>query len=170
MSGPSEPYPGSHPQQTPQQSSVFTHIARQPSWNGSVEDSPSHLKDPQHSRKRSADHLPSEPHVARKGRACLACRKLKVKCDSLERGDAGCSRCQRLSLECVTSKRMRVSLEDDNEYVNPAIRSFEALRARPNVNPKKPTPINCAPGPGGGGNPLPTQNASAGNVQYDRHI
>lgn len=65
---------------------------------------------------------------------------------------------------------MRVSLEDDNEYVNPAIRSFEALRARPNVNPKKPTPINCAPGPGGGGNPLPAQNASAGNVQYDRHI
>lgn len=51
--------------------------------------------------------------VTRKGRACLACRKLKVKCDSLERGDAGCSRCQRLGLECVTSKRLRVSLEDD---------------------------------------------------------
>ena len=49
---------------------------------------------------------------SRKGRACLACRKLKVKCDSLERGDAGCSRCQRLGLDCITTKRLRVSLED----------------------------------------------------------
>ncbi|KEF58831.1 uncharacterized protein A1O9_03674 [Exophiala aquamarina CBS 119918] len=120
MSRPGDPHSGPHLHQTPQQqSSTFTHIARLPSWNGSVEDSPTAQQ--QHSRKRSADHLPSEPHVARKGRACLACRKLKVKCDSLERGDAGCSRCQRLSLECVTSKRMRVSLEDDNENPHPSI-------------------------------------------------
>ena len=67
---------------------------------------------PTHSRKRSADRMASESTATRKGRACLACRKLKVKCDSLEKGDEGCSRCQRLGMECVTSKRLRVSLED----------------------------------------------------------
>ncbi|KIW20050.1 hypothetical protein PV08_00625 [Exophiala spinifera] len=74
-----------------------------------------------HSRKRSADHLPSEPHISRKGRACLACRKLKVKCDSLERGDAGCSRCQRLGVDCITSKRMRYSLEDEDGRLHPHV-------------------------------------------------
>jgi hypothetical protein len=69
-----------------------------------------------HSRKRSVDQISGgagDNQGTRKGRACLACRKLKVKCDSLERGDAGCSRCQRLGLECVTSKRLRISLDDD---------------------------------------------------------
>ncbi|KAJ9618823.1 hypothetical protein H2204_012899 [Knufia peltigerae] len=74
-----------------------------------------------HGRKRSADHLPPEPHVSRKGRACLACRKLKVKCDSLERGDAGCSRCHRLGIDCITSKRMRYSLEDEDGRLHPHI-------------------------------------------------
>src|SRR5882757_10088654 len=107
-------------QPPPQSSPSFGHIARQPSWNGSVDGSIGNPS-PLHSRKRSADHLPSEPHVSRKGRACLACRKLKVKCDSLERGDAGCSRCQRLGLDCITSKRMRVSLDDDGENPHPSI-------------------------------------------------
>lgn len=92
-----------------------------------------------HSRKRSSDHLPPEPHVSRKGRACLACRKLKVKCDSLERGDAGCSRCLRLGLDCITSKRMRVSLEDDGENAHPSIvrldRAVEDILARLKMPP-----------------------------------
>jgi hypothetical protein len=90
-----------------------------PSFDGlvrqnSIAESQDEGRSPNHSRKRSADQMTGgDGQVTRKGRACLACRKLKVKCDSLERGDAGCSRCQRLGLECVTSKRLRVSLEDD---------------------------------------------------------
>lgn len=85
-------------------------LARHPSMAESQDGG----KSPSHTRKRSLDQMTGgDGGITRKGRACLACRKLKVKCDSLERGDSGCSRCQRLGLECVTSKRMRVSLEDD---------------------------------------------------------
>jgi hypothetical protein len=59
-----------------------------------------------------SDSAGANAAATRKGRACLACRKLKVKCDSLEKGGEGCSRCQRLGMECVTSKRVRVGLED----------------------------------------------------------
>ena len=106
------------PQAPPESSPQLSQ--RQPSWTGSIAESPT-TTSPTYGRKRSADHLPSEPHVSRKGRACLACRKLKVKCDSLERGDAGCSRCQRLGLDCITSKRMRVSLDDDGDNPHPSI-------------------------------------------------
>lgn len=122
----------------PDQSPPLSHLARQPSWTGSVADSPNNSS-PVHGRKRSADHLPTEPHVSRKGRACLACRKLKVKCDSLERGDAGCSRCQRLGLDCVTSKRLRVSLDDDGENPHPSIvrldRAVEDILSRLKMSP-----------------------------------
>lgn len=93
-------------------SSPYNQHHQESSQRGSVDDSTS---SPNHGQKRNADHLPQDGQVGRKGRACLACRKLKVKCDSLERGDAGCSRCHRLGLECVTSKRLRVSLEDERE-------------------------------------------------------
>ena len=86
---------------------------RHASWASSVDNNPS----PVQPRKRSADASMADGPVARKGRACLACRKLKVKCDSLDRGDAGCSRCQRLGIECITSKRLRMSLEDESGYV-----------------------------------------------------
>lgn len=121
------------------------HTARQLSWNGSVDDGGAEahpsvdagVGSPEQGRKRSADHLPAEPHVSRKGRACLACRKLKVKCDSLERGDAGCSRCQRLGLDCITSKRMRISLDEDGENAHPSIvrldRAVEDILARLNM-------------------------------------
>ena len=90
--------------------------ARHPSFAGSQDGS---ISSPVHSRKRSADQMKSEDgSTSRKGRACLACRKLKVKCDSLERGDSGCSRCQRLRIECITTRRLRVSLEDAEGYVD----------------------------------------------------
>ncbi|KIY01032.1 uncharacterized protein Z520_03698 [Fonsecaea multimorphosa CBS 102226] len=128
-----------HAQQAPSESNPsLSHIPRQPSWTGSVDDNNANTS-PLHGRKRSADHLPAEPHVSRKGRACLACRKLKVKCDSLERGDAGCSRCQRLGLDCITSKRMRVSLDDDGENPHPSIvrldRAVEDILSRLKMPP-----------------------------------
>ena len=102
------------PQITPIKTSpTFDGHARHASWTGSHD---GNNASPINSRKRSADPAAPDGPVARKGRACLACRKLKVKCDSLDRGDAGCSRCQRLGIECVTSKRLRVSLEDENGY------------------------------------------------------
>ncbi|ETN46077.1 uncharacterized protein HMPREF1541_00261 [Cyphellophora europaea CBS 101466] len=95
-------------------------IARHPSLAESNDG-----KSPTHSRKRSVDQMTGgDSQITRKGRACLACRKLKVKCDSLERGDSGCSRCQRLGLECVTSKRLRVSLDDDGQ-THPAFQRLE---------------------------------------------
>ncbi len=106
------------PQSSP---SLLNHSARQPSWTGSADGAAGNNASPLHSRKRSADHLPAEPHISRKGRACLACRKLKVKCDSLERGDAGCSRCQRLGLDCVTFKRMRLSIDDEDGHPPPSV-------------------------------------------------
>ncbi|KAK4937648.1 hypothetical protein LTR10_021794 [Elasticomyces elasticus] len=125
------------PQPPPQSSpSIISHSTRQPSWTGSINNDPTSANTSPvlHNRKRSADHLPSEPHISRKGRACLACRKLKVKCDSLERGDAGCSRCQRLSLDCVTSKRARMSIDDDEGHLHPSIirldRAVEDILAR----------------------------------------
>lgn len=77
------------------------------------------INDESRSRKRpKLSPLPGQNRdvpLSKKGRACLACRKLKVKCDSAERGSAGCSRCQRLSLECVNARRLRVSLDGENE-------------------------------------------------------
>lgn len=52
---------------------------------------------------------------SKKGRACLACRKLKVRCDSIERGLAGCSRCQRLGVECVSAKPLVLALDGEAE-------------------------------------------------------
>ncbi|OAL32569.1 hypothetical protein AYO20_07879 [Fonsecaea nubica] len=128
-----------HAQQAPAESNPsISNIPRQASWAGSADDNNINTS-PLHGRKRSADHLPTEPHVSRKGRACLACRKLKVKCDSLERGDAGCSRCQRLGLDCITSKRMRVSLDDDGENPHPSIvrldRAVEDILSRLKMPP-----------------------------------
>lgn len=52
--------------------------------------------------------------VTRKGRACLTCRKLKVKCGGADQGDGvSCQRCRRLGLDCKMSKRLRMSLDDD---------------------------------------------------------
>lgn len=134
-----DPQDHSHAHQQQQQPQPPQSSPRQPPpWNGSVDGSTNNPS-PLHSRKRSADHLSSEPYVSRKGRACLACRKLKVKCDSLERGDAGCSRCQRLSLDCITSKRLRVSLEDDGETPHPSIvrldRAVEDILSRLKMPP-----------------------------------
>jgi len=53
---------------------------------------------------------------SRKGRACVACRKLKVKCDAWERGLAGCSRCQRLGIECINARRLRIAVEGEEGY------------------------------------------------------
>lgn len=56
---------------------------------------------------------PAEQQPSRKGRACIACRKLKVKCDAWERGLAGCSRCQRLGIECINARRLRIAVEGE---------------------------------------------------------
>lgn len=39
--------------------------------------------------------------MSRKGKACLSCRKLKIKCDSADRDMGSCSRCLRLGLQCI---------------------------------------------------------------------
>lgn len=56
---------------------------------------------------------PAENQPSRKGRACVACRKLKVKCDAWERGLSGCSRCQRLGIECINARRLRIAVEGE---------------------------------------------------------
>lgn len=56
---------------------------------------------------------PAEQQPSRKGRACIACRKLKVKCDAWERGLSGCSRCQRLGIECINARRLRIAVEGE---------------------------------------------------------
>lgn len=54
---------------------------------------------------------------SRKGRACTACRKLKVKCDAAERGIVGCSRCQRLGIECINVRSLRIAVEGEDGCV-----------------------------------------------------
>lgn len=61
---------------------------------------------------------PTDQQPSRKGRACVACRKLKVKCDAWERGLAGCSRCQRLGIECINARRLRIAVEGEEGYVD----------------------------------------------------
>lgn len=53
--------------------------------------------------------------VLHKGRACLSCRKLKIKCDSSDRDLGSCSRCLRLSLQCIR-KRPWVSADGEEGW------------------------------------------------------
>lgn len=80
-----------------------------------------HQADDASARKRQKSSpsatSPAEQQTSRKGRACIACRKLKVKCDAWERGLAGCSRCQRLAIECISARRLRIAVEGEDGYV-----------------------------------------------------
>lgn len=82
-----------------------------------------------------------------------------MKCDSLERGEAGCSRCQRLSLDCITSKRARMSIDDDDGHLHPSVirldRAVEDILAR-----LKMPALEAYSAPQGA--PLPPQSQSDG--------
>ncbi|KAK7898120.1 hypothetical protein LTR67_004752 [Exophiala xenobiotica] len=104
--------------------------------------------------------------VTRKGRACMTCRKLKVKCGGPESGDGfGCQRCQRLGLECKMVKRLRVSMADEGQ-TDPSMsrldRSVRAILAKLDM----PSLDSFGPGsimPGTGGTAKTTRENSREN-------
>lgn len=74
------------------------------------------FRTPRKRQKRTIPHdtaLDIQP--SRKGKSCSICRKLKVKCDSVERGMNSCSRCLRLGLQCISEKKSWVSAESSEE-------------------------------------------------------
>ncbi|KAI1621017.1 hypothetical protein EDD37DRAFT_142069 [Exophiala viscosa] len=78
--------------------------------------------------KPASDSTPRQ--ITRKGRACLTCRKLKVKCGGPESGDGfGCQRCQRLGLDCKMVKRLRVTMEDEGQSDPSLVRLDRSVRA-----------------------------------------
>lgn len=70
-------------------------------------------RSPPKRQKRSTDDSTMDGNLMRKGKACATCRKLKVKCDSAERGMSSCSRCRRLGLQCLSEKKSWTSADGD---------------------------------------------------------
>ncbi|KAJ5710797.1 hypothetical protein N7488_004953 [Penicillium malachiteum] len=57
------------------------------------------------------------PKISRRIRACTECKRHKVRCD-MKAGESICSRCQRMSLECIVNKSLQTLLEDEAEWKN----------------------------------------------------
>lgn len=60
---------------------------------------------------RTPNHVPK---ISRRIRACTECKRHKVRCD-MKAGEATCSRCRRMGLECVVNKSLQTLLEDEAE-------------------------------------------------------
>lgn len=74
---------------------------------------------PPRKRQRRVVLDDSDVQPSRKGTACSICRRLKVKCDSADRGMGTCSRCLRLQLQCVSEKKVWISAEGDEKTHQP---------------------------------------------------
>ncbi|KAJ5772123.1 hypothetical protein N7520_002652 [Penicillium odoratum] len=55
------------------------------------------------------------PKISRRIRACTECKRHKVRCD-MKAGESECSRCRRMSLDCVVNKSLQTLLEDEAEW------------------------------------------------------
>jgi hypothetical protein len=77
----------------------------------------SRMPTPPHKRQRtmSSSDTTSGIQLSRKGKACSRCHRLKVKCDSADRGMGTCSRCIRLGLQCANSKKRYVAGDEGDE-------------------------------------------------------
>lgn len=74
---------------------------------------------PARKRQRRVFEDGAEIQQSKKGTACSTCRKLKVKCDSADRGMGSCSRCLRLRLKCVSEKKVWMSAETIEKKAQP---------------------------------------------------
>ncbi|KAJ9630147.1 hypothetical protein H2204_008652 [Knufia peltigerae] len=123
----------------------------------------------QSSNKSTTGEKPSSEtprQITRKGRACLTCRKLKVKCGGPESGDGfGCQRCQRLGLECKMAKRLRVSLEDVGQTDPSLARLDRSVRA---ILEKLDMPSLESFGPGGSSAPGAMSLPATGTAKTTR--
>ncbi|KYG40628.1 hypothetical protein M433DRAFT_192196 [Acidomyces richmondensis BFW] len=75
--------------------------------------------------KRSTEDNISDGNIMRKGKACATCRKLKVKCDSAERGMTICSRCRRPGLHYLSKKKSWTSAEGEESNIQIVIVKLE---------------------------------------------
>ncbi|KAH7363480.1 hypothetical protein B0T11DRAFT_329451 [Plectosphaerella cucumerina] len=66
--------------------------------------------------------------ISRKITACQQCQTRKIKCD-LEPGQAACTRCGRLGLECVVNKSLQTLLDDENEWKQGIERQLATLQS-----------------------------------------
>lgn len=74
---------------------------------------------PARKRQRRGTEDGGDIQQSRKGTACSTCRKLKVKCDSADRGMGSCSRCLRLRLKCVSEKKVWMTAENIGKRPQP---------------------------------------------------
>lgn len=77
-------------------------------------------------REAFGDRKP--PDITRKITACVACRKLKIKCH-MDGGNPPCARCRKRQLPCAVNKSLQMLLESDvsfKEQVEQRLLSFEA--------------------------------------------
>lgn len=74
---------------------------------------------PARKRQRRGTEDVGDIQQSRKGTACSICRKLKVKCDSADRGMGSCSRCLRLRLQCVSEKKVWMTAENIGKRPQP---------------------------------------------------
>ncbi|KAJ5818575.1 hypothetical protein N7474_004166 [Penicillium riverlandense] len=75
---------------------------------------------PPRKRQRRVVLEDTDVQPSRKGTACSICRRLKVKCDSADRGMGTCSRCLRLQLQCVSEKKVWISAESEEKNHQPS--------------------------------------------------
>ena len=66
--------------------------------------------------------------ISRKITACVACRKLKIRCN-MERGQAPCSRCRKRGLSCTVNKSLQMLLEDDASWKDRVEHKMSGLEA-----------------------------------------
>ncbi|ELU40888.1 fungal zn(2)-Cys(6) binuclear cluster domain-containing protein [Rhizoctonia solani AG-1 IA] len=94
-------------------------------------------------RKGPATDVSDDNEPKARGRACTACRAIKVRCDNPNIGYEGpCSRCTRLSLECLYQEKKR-GRKPKND--NPDDKQQQAYIAQPKVARTSSSQIREAP-------------------------
>lgn len=69
------------------------------------------------------------PDISRKITACVACRKLKIKCEIAD-AEQPCARCKARGLSCTVNRSLQMLLESDAEWKDSMERRVEVLERR----------------------------------------
>ncbi|KAL4925931.1 Zn(II)2Cys6 transcription factor domain-containing protein [Aspergillus undulatus] len=83
--------------------------------------------EPENSRNTAGGAIRTRTKQGRESKACLECRKLKVRCD-LFTGERKCRYCQRRDLACVTNRTYTTQVRDGQPGESEESRKIDALR------------------------------------------
>ncbi|SCV73644.1 BQ2448_6074 [Microbotryum intermedium] len=109
----------------------------------------------------------TDPTAPRSGRACLACRKLKTRCDGAE--DPPCKRCRAGNHECVfvESKRGKRPAKPSGGTLNAKPSSMSTNSASNNSAANSNHTLGSSSGGDGGGHPTTTTTSNANGSGND---